>query len=83
MTVWDDITDTGAEAEELRARAKVMREIRSYIDEKGWSRVTAASELHTSRLRLDELFSGRISAFSLSDLVTMADHVGIDLEHTL
>ncbi|MFF0707026.1 helix-turn-helix domain-containing protein [Gordonia sputi] len=77
MSVWDDIMDTPAEAENMRVRAALMRAVRERIVTFGWSQTVAAANLDITQPRVSELMNGRISKFSLDALVTLADHVGI------
>lgn len=77
MSVWDDIMDTPAEAENMRVRAALMRAVRERIDTFGWSQTTAATNLGITQPRVSELMNGRISKFSLDALVTLADRVGV------
>lgn len=78
MTIWDDIMDTPAEAESMRARAKIMRELRHHVETLGWSQPVAAGKLGISKRRVTELMGGRISEFSLGELSVLADRVDID-----
>ncbi|GAB36486.1 helix-turn-helix domain-containing protein [Gordonia otitidis] len=77
MSVWDDIMDTPAEAENMRVRAALMRAVRERIGAFGWSQTVAAANLGITQPRVSELMNGRISKFSLDALVTLADQVGI------
>ena len=77
MSVWDDIMDTPAEAENMRVRAALMRALRERIVTFGWSQTVAAANLDIPQPRVSELMNGRISKFSLDALVTLAYQVGI------
>lgn len=77
MTVWDDIMDTPADAENMRVRAALVRALRDRIDTLGWSQTTAATTLGITQPRVAELMNGHISKFSLNTLVTLADQVGV------
>ena len=65
MSVWDDIMDTPAEAENMRVRAALMRALRERIVTFGWSQTVAAANLDIPQPRVSELMNGRISKFSL------------------
>ena len=45
MSVWDDISDTIEESENLKVRAKFMRAIRKEISNRGWEQADAVSHL--------------------------------------
>lgn len=75
MTIWDDIMDTPADAESMRTRAKIMRELRHHVETRGWSQPVAARKLGISKRRVAELMGGRISEFSLGELSVLADRV--------
>ncbi|MEP9390803.1 XRE family transcriptional regulator [Gordonia sp. VNQ95] len=77
MSVWDDIMDTPAEAENMRVRAALMRAVRERITTFGWSQTVTATNLGITQPRVSELMNGRVSKFSLDALVTLADKVGV------
>ncbi|MGW0456041.1 helix-turn-helix domain-containing protein [Gordonia sputi] len=77
MSVWEDIMDTPAEAEDIRARAALLRAVRECIDAHSWSRTVAAAKLSIAQARLADLIDGRISTFSINELVALADRLGI------
>jgi len=84
MSVWDDIADDAAEAENLKLRAALIRAIRSRVDETGWSQTAAAQNLGITQPRLSDLYRGKISKFSLDALVEIASklriHVRVEVE---
>lgn len=77
MSVWDDITDTPREAENLRLRSDLMMAIEKRIV--GWTQTAAAEALGLTEPRAAELLRGKISKFSLDALVGMASELGIQL----
>jgi len=77
MSVWDDIADDAAEAENLKLRAALIRAIRSRVDENRWLQTAAAQTLGITQPRLSDLYRGKISKFSLDALVEIASKLGI------
>lgn len=59
-SVWDAIEDTSAEAENMRMRAQLMRELERVIRERGWSQAEAAQRLGLTQPRVSELLRGKI-----------------------
>jgi predicted XRE-type DNA-binding protein len=80
MSVWDDITDTAEEAENLKVRAALMRTIRARIEDFGWSQTTASKNLGMTQPRVSALMRGKISEFSLDALVAIAAKVGVHVQ---
>ena len=75
-SVWDAITDTPAQAANLRARAELMRQVVGIIRAKGWTQAEAASRCGVSQPRINDLLRGRVSRFSLDALVNIASALG-------
>jgi predicted XRE-type DNA-binding protein len=75
-SVWDAIAATPSEAEHLRARAGLMREIAAIVEAEGWTQVQAAERCGISQPRVNDLLRGRISRFSLDALVDIAAALG-------
>lgn len=82
MAIWDDIMETTTAAEDMRARAMLLRSVRAHIDSRGWSRSIAKTKLGVTELQLDDILSGRISQFSADELTVFADRVNFDVERT-
>ncbi len=82
--VWDAIADTQEEAENLRVRAELMRELTALIEANGWTQAEAAEQCSVTQPRINDLMRGRISRFSLDALVNLASalgrHVHVELE---
>lgn len=79
MSVWHDIMDTQAEAENMRVRAALMRAVRERIDTLGRQQTTIAANPGITQPNVSDLMNGRISKFSLDALITIADRVGVHL----
>lgn len=69
--VWDALVDTPEEAENLRVRSELMMALTSVVN--GWSlsQREAATRLHVTQPRLNDLLKGKIDKFSLDALVNM------------
>lgn len=78
VNVWDAIADSRAEAENLKARAALMMEIRDHISAAGWSQEVAAERLGWTEARVADLFQGRISRFALEELGDGAGRLDAD-----
>lgn len=70
--VWDDLTDTHEEAQNLRARPRLMCQITDAIGTRGWTKAEAAAKCGITQVRVNDLLRGRISQFSLDDLANIA-----------
>ncbi|MDR6914459.1 putative XRE-type DNA-binding protein [Pseudomonas sp. 3296] len=79
-SVWDALVDTPEEAENLRVRSQLMRAITRVV--KAWdvSQTEAASRLHVTQPRLNDLLKGKIDKFSLDALVNMLAGANLELE---
>jgi predicted XRE-type DNA-binding protein len=76
-SVWDALEDTAGEAANLRARADLMLALRELLERKAWTQAEAARHCGVTQPRINDLFRGRISKFSLDALVNMAAAVGL------
>ena len=77
--VWDLLSDTPSEAENLRLRAQLMSRITDRLAEFGWSQKTTAENLDLTQPRVSDLRTGKISKFSLDALVNIGIKVGVHL----
>ena len=75
-SVWDAITDTPAEAANLRVRSELMDKITALVEKNGWTQVEAARHCGVTQPRINDLLRGRISRFSLDALVNIAAALG-------
>ena len=71
-SVWDAVADTPGEAANLRARAELMQEIANLVKKSGWTQAEAAANCAVTQPRVNDLLRGRVSRFSLDDLVNVA-----------
>lgn len=75
--VFDALTDTPAEAANLKARSELMMAISAQVDSWNVPPEAAAQRLGITRPRLDELLRGKLSKFSLDTLVNLAAAAGL------
>ncbi len=69
--VFEDLGFSPTEAMNLKIRADLIIELRSFILEKGWTQQEAAQFFHETQPRISNLMNGDISRFSLDKLVNM------------
>jgi predicted XRE-type DNA-binding protein len=74
-----DLGFSKAEAENLRLRSQLMREIDAYFRESGMAQTTAAKALGLTQPRLNALLKGRLHQFSLDALVNIASNAGLNV----
>ncbi|MEW8293612.1 MAG: XRE family transcriptional regulator [Candidatus Thiodiazotropha sp.] len=82
-SAFDAIADTPEEALNMKLRAALMREILDIIESNGWPQSEAASEFGVTEPRMSELQHGKLSRFSLDDLVNMLGRLGDQCEVTI
>ena len=75
-SIWDAIADTPGQAENLRARADLMRQIATLVKRRGWTQVEAAQRCGVTQPRINDLLRGRVSRFSLDALVNISTALG-------
>ena len=80
-SVWEAIEDTPAEAENLRIRAALMREITEYIRRESLTQSAAARLFGVTQPRISDLVRGKIDLFSIDSLVNMlaAAHLRVEM----
>ena len=74
--VFADLGFEPAEASILEMRAKLMSDLREYIQSSGMTPTEAAKKLKIARSRVTDLMRGRWEEFSLEMLITLAARVG-------
>jgi predicted XRE-type DNA-binding protein len=75
-SVWDAISNTPEEAENLRTRSALMQQLTVIIKKNKWTQSEAAVQCGVTQPRINDLLQGRISKFSIDALVNLASHVG-------
>lgn len=77
LSVWDAIEEDPVQAEVMKVRSALMRNIRERIAAAGWGPVDAASRRGVTGPRLAEIFSGKVDAFTIEDLVRIGVRAGL------
>ena len=74
--VFADLGFEPAEASILEMRAKLMSDLREYIESSGMTPAKAAKRLKINQARMSDLMRGRWEEFSLEMLITLAARIG-------
>lgn len=69
--VWEAIKDTPAEAENMKLRSALMMTLKQRIKRLGYCPPEAAKCLGITQPRVSDLMRGKISLFSLDNLINM------------
>lgn len=77
LSVWDAIEEDPAQAEVMKIRSELMREICERLGVAGWDRVEAARRCGVTVPRLDELTRGKVDLFTLEELIRIASGAGL------
>ena len=78
--VFEDLGFEDAEAENLKLRAQLMRELEKLIHDKRLSQVDAAELLGIQQSRVSDLVRGKINRFSIDTLVKLLAKTGRRVE---
>ncbi|WP_202302998.1 MULTISPECIES: helix-turn-helix domain-containing protein [Dryocola] len=78
-SVWDAISDTPEQAENMKVRAQLMQALQNWIERKELSQAEAAEVLGLSQPRVSELMRGKIQLFSVDRLITIMAAVGMHI----
>ena len=79
-SIWDTISDTPAEAENMKLRSALMMELKGYIEREGLSQAQAAKVFGVTQPRISDLIRGKIDLFGLDTLVNMLASAGMRVE---
>ena len=79
-SVWDAISDTPTEAENMKLRSVLMMALKGHIAEQGLSQIQAAKPLGVTQPRVSDLMRGKIDLFGLDTLVNMVSAAGLHVE---
>lgn len=79
-SVWDALADTPAEAENMKIRSTLMLQIVDLIKRKEMTQAEAAKLCQVTRPRMNDLFNGKLSKFSLDALINIAASAGLKIE---
>lgn len=77
--VWDALSDTPEEAENMKIRSGLMMAISDRLENLDGPQAAKAKRLGITQPRLNDLLRGRISNFSLDALVTIAVNAGLKI----
>lgn len=78
--VWDAISDTPEQAENMKIRARLMQILNDWIAKRGLSQEDAAKALGITQPRVSELARGKVQLFSVDKLISIMAHAGILIE---
>ena len=78
--VFDALSDTPAEAANMKARAELLSALVQRVKSWGLSQEAAAARLGVTRPRLNDLMRGKLGKFSLDALVNLTAAAGLELE---
>ncbi|MGJ7549594.1 helix-turn-helix domain-containing protein [Pseudomonas alloputida] len=82
-SVWDALVDSPEEAENLRLRSKLMRELTRAVRAWDLPQKDAAKRLRVTQPRLSELLNGKIDKFSLDALVNLLANADLEVDFTV
>ena len=75
--VFEDLGFSADEAMNLKIRADLMLQLRSFIRNKGWTQQEAATFFDETQPRISNLINGDISRFSVDKLLNMLAKAGM------
>jgi predicted XRE-type DNA-binding protein len=78
-SVLDNLGLSSVEADNLKLRAQLMREVEKYIQDHHLTQMQAASCLGISQPRVNNLLRGKINLFTIDALVKMLSKVNIHI----
>lgn len=76
-SVWDAISDSTEEAENMKMRSVLMMAIKKFAESQEGTQADKAKRLALTQPRLNDLLQGRIGKFSLDSLVNIAAKAGL------
>lgn len=77
--VWDALSDTQEQAENMKVRAQLMQALNRWIDNKGLSQEDTARVMGLTQPRVSELRRGKVQLFSIDKLVTIMATAGMHI----
>jgi predicted XRE-type DNA-binding protein len=77
--VWDAVSDSPAEAANMRLRSELMIAVKQAVADWGLTQAAAARRLKVTQPRLSDLLRGRIDNFSLDALFVLAAGAGVNV----
>lgn len=79
--VFDAISDTPEQAENMKIRAQLMTVLNTWIEKQGFNQAEAAAALGVTQPRISELARGKIQIFSVDKLIAMMAHAGVYIQN--
>ena len=79
-SVWDALADTSEQAANMRLWAELALAIQEAVEGWGENRAGAAERLRVTQPHLSELLEGRLDLFTVDELATLAERVGLAVE---
>lgn len=79
-SVWDAISESSAESENMKLRSSLMMALTEHIKHEGLTQAQAAKLLGVSQPRISDLNRGKIDLFSIDTLVNMLSAAGLHVE---
>ncbi|EYU13712.1 helix-turn-helix domain-containing protein [Photorhabdus aegyptia] len=76
-SVWDAISDTPEQAENMKIRAQLINILNAWIAKRKFTQAEAAKLLGITQPRVSELTRGKIQLFSVDKLIMMMAHAGV------
>lgn len=81
--IFQALADTPQEAENLRIRAELMRQIAARVRGSGWTQQEAAAHCAITQPRMSDLLNGRLSKFTIDALVNIASALDMHVHLTV
>lgn len=78
--VFEDLGFEAEEAMNLKIRADLMLQLRSYIETQGWTQQQAAAFFEETQPRISNLLNGDITRFSIDKLINMLAKTGMKIK---
>lgn len=75
-SVWEALSDTPAEAANLRVWSELMQQLAALIQERSWTRAEVAQYSDIDQFHAHDLLHGSVSRFSLDALIDIAAKLG-------
>ncbi len=79
-SVWDAISKTPAEAENMKVRSSLMIALKEHVEHEGLTQAEAAKLLGVTQPRISDLVRGKIDLFSIDTLINMVSAAGLHVE---
>lgn len=79
QNVFDDLGFAPEDSQNLRIKADLMLNLRSFIQSKGWTQQKAAQFFGETQPRISDLMTGDIERFSIDKLVKMLSRAGLEV----